>query len=82
MLTDFVQYLGQRRICVVEEIEQGYFVMYIERDPALQVRQEVLRKKAEADHREEVMAVERKEILGLVVVRVLDQAHYKVKALQ
>ena len=44
-LTDFVQYLGRKGICVVDETERGWYVTYIERDPALLARQEALRKK-------------------------------------
>ncbi|KAL7481295.1 hypothetical protein ACHAW6_006983 [Cyclotella cf. meneghiniana] len=73
-LTDFVQYLGRKGICVVEETERGWYVTYIERDPALLARQEALRKKTEADHREEVMAAERREMLRLEAARALDRA--------
>ncbi|KAL3795157.1 hypothetical protein HJC23_007385 [Cyclotella cryptica] len=73
-LTDFVQYLGRRGICVVEETERGWYVTYIERDPALLARQEALRKKMEADHKEEVLAAERREMLRLEAAKALDRA--------
>lgn len=73
-LTDFVQYLGKKGICVVEETERGWYVTYIERDPALLARQEALQKKAEADRREEKLANERREVLRMEAAKALDRA--------
>ena len=50
-LTHFVQYLGKKGVCVVEETERGWYVTYIERDPALLERKEKLKLKLEADAR-------------------------------
>ena len=73
-LSDFVQYLGKKGICVVEETERGWYVTYIERDPALLARQEALKKKAEADQREEQLAAERREVLRMEAAKALDRA--------
>jgi len=73
-LSDFVQYLGKKGICVVEETERGWYVTYIERDPALLARREVLQKKAEADQREEQLAAERREVLRMEAAKALDRA--------
>ena len=73
-LTDFVQYLGKKGICVVEETERGWYVTYIERDPQLLARQEALKKKAEADQREERLAAERREVLRMEAAKALDRA--------
>ncbi|KAL7461148.1 hypothetical protein ACHAXS_001575 [Conticribra weissflogii] len=73
-LTDFVQYLGKKGICVVEETERGWYVTYIERDPALLARQEAQRRKVEADQREERLAVERREVLRMEAAKALDRA--------
>jgi len=73
-LSDFVQYLGKKGICVVEETERGWYVTYIERDPALLARREALKKKAEADQREEQLAAERREVLRMEAAKALDRA--------
>lgn len=73
-LTDFVQYLGKKGICVVEETERGWYVTYIERDPALLARQEAQRRKVEADQREERLAAERREVLRMEAAKALDRA--------
>ncbi|KAL7430333.1 hypothetical protein ACHAXM_002141 [Skeletonema potamos] len=73
-LSDFVQYLGKKGICVVEETERGWYVTYIERDPALLARREALQKKAEADQREEQLAAERREVLRMEAAKALDRA--------
>jgi DNA/RNA-binding protein KIN17 len=73
-LTDFVQYLGKKGICIVEETERGWYVTYIERDPALLARQEALKKKAEADKREEQLAAERREVMRMEAAKALDRA--------
>ena len=73
-LTDFVQYLGKKGLCVVEETERGWYVTYIERDPALLSRQEKLKKKTEADQREERKAAEQRETLRMEAAKALDRA--------
>lgn len=73
-LTDFVQYLGKKGLCVVEETERGWYVTYIERDPALLARQEALKKKTEADQKEEKHAAERREMLRMEAAKALDRA--------
>jgi len=73
-LSDFVQYLGKKGKCVVEETERGWYVTYIERDPALLARQEALKKKAVADQREEQLAAERREVLRMEAAKALDRA--------
>ena len=73
-LTDFVQYLGKKGICVVEETERGWYVTYIERDPEMLARQERAQRKVEADAREEKLAAERREEMRLEAARALDRA--------
>ncbi|KAL7542636.1 hypothetical protein ACHAXR_011949 [Thalassiosira sp. AJA248-18] len=73
-LTDFVQYIGKKGLCLVEETERGWYVTYIERDPALLARQEKLKAKTEADRREERVAAERREMLRMEAARALDRA--------
>jgi DNA/RNA-binding protein KIN17 len=73
-LTDFVQYLGKKGICVVEETERGWYVTYIERDPEMLARQERAQRKLEADAREEKLAAERREEMRLEAARALDRA--------
>ena len=73
-LTDFVQYLGKKGICHVEETERGWYVTYIERDPEMLARQEKAQRKVEADAREERLAAERREEMRLEAARALDRA--------
>ena len=32
-LTEFVQYLGKKGVCVVDETEKGWYMSWIDRDP-------------------------------------------------
>ena len=48
-LTDYVQWLGKKGICVVDETEKGWFVTYIDRDPETLRRQEEVEKKRKLD---------------------------------
>ena len=73
-LSDFVQYIGKKGLVVVEETERGWYVTYIERDPALLARQEALKKKTEADQREEKIAAERRDVLRMEAAKALDRA--------
>ena len=78
-LSDFVQYLGKKGLVIVEETERGWYVTYIERDPALLARQEALKKKTEADAREEKNAAERREMLRKEAAKALDRAGCNVE---
>jgi len=78
-LTDFVQYVGKKGLCVVEETERGWYVTYIERDPALLARQEAVRKKTEADQREERLVAKQREKLRMEAARALDRAGCEVE---
>jgi DNA/RNA-binding protein KIN17 len=73
-LSDFVQYVGKKGLCVVEETERGWYVTYIERDPALLARKEALKKKTEADQREERLAAKQRETLRMEAAKALDRA--------
>ncbi len=77
-LSDFVQYLGKRGLVVAEETERGWYVTYVDRDPAMMARREVLRERAEADAREERLAVERREEMRKEAARALDRAGCEV----
>ncbi|CAG4981474.1 unnamed protein product [Colias eurytheme] len=48
-LTDFVKWLGREGKCVVDETEKGWFVAYIDRDPATIAAQEAKAKKEKMD---------------------------------
>ncbi|CAK1554512.1 unnamed protein product [Leptosia nina] len=48
-LTDFVKWLGREGKCVVDETEKGWFVAYIDRDPATIAAQEAKAKKDKMD---------------------------------
>ena len=48
-LTDYVQWLGRKGICLVDETEKGWFVTYIDRDPETLRRQEAIVKKRKLD---------------------------------
>ncbi|KAL7553111.1 hypothetical protein ACHAWF_016369, partial [Thalassiosira exigua] len=73
-LTDFVQYLGKKGHCVVEETERGWYVTYIERDPALLSQREKAEQRAAQERREEALAAERREAMRLEAARALDRA--------
>ncbi|KAJ0170040.1 hypothetical protein K1T71_014646 [Dendrolimus kikuchii] len=48
-LTEFVKWLGKESKCVVDETEKGWFVTYIDRDPAAVAAQEAKAKKEKMD---------------------------------
>ncbi|VVC86814.1 unnamed protein product [Leptidea sinapis] len=48
-LTDFVKWLGREGKCVVDETEKGWFVAYIDRDPATIAALEAKAKKEKLD---------------------------------
>ncbi|KAK3926449.1 DNA/RNA-binding protein KIN17 [Frankliniella fusca] len=48
-LTEFVKWLGREGKCVVDETEKGWFVTYIDRDPATIALQEAMAKKEKMD---------------------------------
>ncbi|XP_041968452.1 DNA/RNA-binding protein KIN17 [Aricia agestis] len=48
-LTEFVKWLGREGKCVVDETEKGWFVTYIDRDPATIAAQEAKAKKEKLD---------------------------------
>ncbi|KAH3758399.1 DNA/RNA-binding protein KIN17 [Pelomyxa schiedti] len=47
-LTGFVKYLGRTGKCEVDETPKGWYIKYIDRDPAALERQEKLKKKSKA----------------------------------
>jgi len=73
-LTDFVQYLGKKGLCVVDETERGWYVQYIERDPFLLQRQEAAQRRADAERREEIKAAKRMEKQRAEAAAALDRA--------
>jgi len=52
-LTEFIKYLGRSGKCEVDETEKGWFMAYIERDPAIIAKQEALAKKERMDKGDE-----------------------------
>mmetsp|Transcript_25063 Transcript_25063/g.54648 ORF Transcript_25063/g.54648 Transcript_25063/m.54648 type:complete len:499 (-) Transcript_25063:11-1507(-) len=73
-LSDFVQYLGKVGKCVVEETERGWYVTYIERDPALLARQEAHRRRVESERAEEEKAAKRMEKQRVEAAKAVAQA--------
>lgn len=73
-LSDFVQYLGKAGKCDVDETERGWYVTYVERDPALLARQEAHRRRVEAEKAEEVKAAKRMERQRAEAAAALDRA--------
>eukprot|EP00729_Bicosta_minor_P007240 gene7240-13151_t len=60
-LTDFVKYLGREGLCFVDETPKGWFITYIDKDPEVLKRQELLAKmdkatKDESDRQTQVVA--------------------------
>ncbi|GBP32676.1 hypothetical protein EVAR_16838_1 [Eumeta japonica] len=64
-LTDFVKWLGREGKCVVDETEKGWFVAYIDRDPAAIAAQEAQAKKEkmDKDDQERMQEFIRKQVL-------------------
>ena len=77
-LSDFVQYLGRRGLVVAEETERGWYVTYVDRDPAMMARREALRERTEADAREERLAAEWREEMRMEAAKALDRAGCEV----
>lgn len=48
-LTDFVKYLGKTGKCLVDETEKGWYIQWINRDPALLARQQAADKKRKVE---------------------------------
>lgn len=48
-LTQFVKWLGREGMCKVDETERGWYIAYIDRDPATIEKQEKLKKKEKLD---------------------------------
>ena len=60
-LTVFIQYLGKKGICIVEQDERGWYVQYIERDVNSLKRAEKANERARAEKVEEEKATRRME---------------------
>ena len=73
-LTHFVQYLGKKGLCVVDETERGWYVQYIERDPFLLKRREVAEQRAEAERLQEMRTLKRMEQQRIQAAKALDEA--------
>ena len=73
-LTDFVQYLGKKGKCIVDETERGWYVQYIERDPYLLEREEAAQRRAEAERIEEIKTARRMEKQRAEAAAALDKA--------
>lgn len=59
-LTEFVKYLGKEGHCLVDETPKGWFIQYIDRDPEVVKRQQMLEKmdrakKDEADRQAQIV---------------------------
>ncbi|XP_013163911.1 PREDICTED: DNA/RNA-binding protein KIN17 [Papilio xuthus] len=63
-LTDFVKWLGREGKCVVDETEKGWFVAYIDRDPATIAAQEakVKKEKMDKDDQERMLEFIQKQV--------------------
>ena len=77
-LMDFVQYLGKAGKCVVDETERGWYVTYIEKDPALLERQEAHIRRVESEKKEEAKAAKRLARQRAEAAAALDRAGGKL----
>jgi len=72
-LTDFVGYLGKTGQCKVEETERGWYVTYIEKDPALLARQEAYERRVEGEKIQEKKLAKRMEVQRVEAEKMLDK---------
>eukprot|EP00535_Pseudo-nitzschia_heimii_P012121 CAMPEP_0197195046 /NCGR_PEP_ID=MMETSP1423-20130617/30354_1 /TAXON_ID=476441 /ORGANISM="Pseudo-nitzschia heimii, Strain UNC1101" /LENGTH=365 /DNA_ID=CAMNT_0042648583 /DNA_START=48 /DNA_END=1142 /DNA_ORIENTATION=+ len=77
-LTDFVQYLGKTKKCIVEENHSdgtgGWNISYIERDVGILARREAQQKREAADKRAEEALLERMKIQRIEAAKALEKA--------
>ena len=77
-LTDFVQYLGKSKKCIVEENHSdgtgGWTISYIERDVGILARREAQQKREAADKRAEEALLERMKIQRIEAAKALEVA--------
>jgi len=52
-LSIFVQYLGKKGICIVDEVEGKWYVQYIDRDAKAEAKAEALKERLDAEKAEE-----------------------------
>ena len=64
-LTSFVQYLGKKGLCIVDETERGWFVQYIERDEGKLAKAEASAERAKAEKEAEQKNERRMEVSEL-----------------
>ena len=76
-LTDFVQYLGRTKKCIVEENHSdgngGWMVSYIERDAGILARQEAQQRKEAADRKAEEAFLERMKTQRIEAAKALEK---------
>lgn len=72
-LTEFVKWLGREGKCVVDETEKGWFVAYIDRDPAAIAALESKAKKEKMDKDDQVFtsAFWQNSLNAMFVVKIL-----------
>jgi len=76
-LTDFVQYLGKSKKCIVEQNTTdgngGWMVSYIERDAGILARKEAQQRREASDKRAEEALLQRMKVQRIEAVRALEQ---------
>ncbi len=76
-LTDFVQYLGKTKKCIVEENHSdgmgGWMISYIEVDASILARQEAQQRKEAADRKAEVVFLERMKTQRIEAAKALEK---------
>ncbi|XP_050542524.1 DNA/RNA-binding protein KIN17 [Daktulosphaira vitifoliae] len=82
-LTGFVKWLGKTGKCVVDETDEGWFITYIDRDPATIELEEKMRRKekAEKDEKEREMEFIERQIREGQKKESLDQLEMQPKEL-
>jgi DNA/RNA-binding protein KIN17 len=73
-LTDFVQYLGKAGKCVVDETERGWYIQYIDRDPALMQRQEAYQRRLDEEKINEERYAKQLEKQRVEAAKLMDRA--------
>jgi len=73
-LSDFVQYLGKAGRCVVDQTERGWYITYIDRDPALMQRQEAYQRRVDEEKKQEDRLAKQMEKQRVEAAKLLDRA--------
>ena len=78
-LSDFVQYLGKAGRCLVEETDRGWYIQFIDRDPALMQRQEAYQRRVDEEQQQELRLAKQMEKQRLEAAKLMDRAGLDLK---